>query len=118
MKTFSARCDVVFEPSGFVDITDDIRAAVAAAGISCGRATVISREPGCSIFLNENESGLKQDLIQAFERFRPEDGSRVVVGSPSVVIPVNDGDIWVGNWQRVLAHLHRAGDVMIHVWGV
>lgn len=118
MKTFATHCDVVCEPSGFVDITDDIRRAVAAAGITAGRATVISRKEGCTIFLNENESGLKQDLIQAFQRFRPAEGSHAGVGSPSVVLPVSDGDLWMGEWQRVLAHLDTPSDVIIHVWGV
>jgi thiamine phosphate synthase YjbQ (UPF0047 family) len=118
VKSFSTHSDVVCEPSGFVDITDDIRKAVAAAGISSGRATVISRKAGCTIFLNENESGLKQDLVQAFERFNPSNGSHAGVGSPSVVLPVDKGDLWMGDWQRVLAHLDTPSDVVIHVWGI
>jgi thiamine phosphate synthase YjbQ (UPF0047 family) len=116
MRTFSTHCDVVCEPSGFVDITDDIKHAVVAAGVTEGRATVIARRPGCTVFLNENESGLKQDLVQAYARLLPH--ARTNVGSPSAVLPIKDGELWMGNWQRVLAHLEEPSDVMIHVWGI
>lgn len=116
MRTFSTHCDIVCEPSGFVDITDDIKHAVASAGISSGRATIVSRKTGCTIFLNENESGLKQDLVQAFSRLHSDPATRV--GSSSAVLPVKDGALWIGDWQRVLAHLETPSDVMIHVWGV
>ena len=118
MRSFSTHCDVVCEPNGFVDITDDIRHAVAAAGISSGRATVISRRPGCTIFLNENESGLKQDLVDAFSRLWPDGKTTTQVGSSSAVMPIKDGDLWMGDWQRVIAHLDDPSDVVIHVWGV
>lgn len=116
MRTFSTHCDVVCEPNGFVDITDNIKHAVLAAGVTDGRATVIARRPGCTVFLNENESGLKQDLVQAFARLLPD--ARTSVGSPSAVLPIKDGELWMGNWQRVLAHLEDPSDVMIHVWGI
>src|SRR5687767_10478055 len=105
MRTVSSSCEVVCEPGGFVDITEDIRHAVVAAGISSGRATVISTRAGCTIFLNENESGLKQDLVQAFARLGPGIGSGASVGTASAVLPVKDGDLWMGEWQRVIAHL-------------
>lgn len=116
MRTFATHCDVVCEPSGFVDITDDIKHAVVVAGITEGRAMVIARKPGCTVFLNENESGLKQDLVQAYDRLLPH--ARTNVGSPSAVLPIRRGELWMGNWQRVLAHLDDPSDVMIHVWGV
>ena len=117
MKTFASRCDVVCEPSGFVDVTEEIRRVVTSAGVQSGRATVTSRSPDCVIFLNENESGLKKDLRSTLERLLPHSRGAGALGSASVVLPVVNGDLWVGGWQRVLAHLETPGDLVIQVCG-
>ena len=118
MKTFSTHCEVVTEPSGFVDITEDVQKAVATAGIRSGRATVLSRRPDCAIFLNENESGLKQDLIEAFDRTLSQPRRPGTIGSASVVVPIEDGALWMGAWQRVLAHTEEPSEVVIQVCGI
>ena len=117
MKTFVTRCDVVCEPSGFVDVTEEIRGAVTSAGVQAGRATVTSRGADCVIFLNENETGLKSDLRSVFDRLLPRAHAAGAMGSASVVVPIVEGDLWIGDWQRVLAHLDTPGDIVIQVCG-
>ena len=117
MKAFTTRCDVACEPNGFVDVTEEIRGAVRSADVRDGRATVTSHRPECVIFLNENESGLKKDLLGTLKRLLPDARAAGALGSASVVVPIVKGDLWIGGWQRVLAHLEAPGDLVIQVYG-
>ena len=85
----------------FIDVTDDIADAVVASGITEGRATVFTSDDSCSIMVNERETGLLSDIKRTIARLAPN-GNRSVVGSPSVVLPVVDGKLRLGTWQRVL----------------
>ena len=88
----------------FIDVTDDIAEAVVASGVTHGRATVFTSDDSCSIMVNERETGLLSDIKRTIARLTPggSNGSRSVVGSPSVVLPVVDGKLRLGTWQRVL----------------
>ncbi len=97
-------CAVKCGVGGFGDVTDIVRHEVDAAAISSGRATVFTRAPDCAVFLNENESGLKLDVANAISRIRHPDATVAGAGSSSVVVPVVDGELWMGDWQRILAY--------------
>ena len=88
----------------FIDVTDDIMDAVKASGVANGRATVFASDESCSIMVNERESGLLSDIKRTMERMTDGDGAgtSAVVGSSSVVLPVMDGKLGLGTWQRVL----------------
>ncbi|HEX2049962.1 MAG TPA: YjbQ family protein [Actinomycetota bacterium] len=105
----------------FVDVTDDVAAAVAAAGIRAGRVTVFTPSPGCSILANERESGLLIDLRKTIERLRMESPQRSpLLGSTSIVVPVVDRGLRLGRWQRLLlVELERAAErtIVVHVEG-
>jgi secondary thiamine-phosphate synthase enzyme len=104
----------------FVDMTDQIIAAVETSGINHGRATVFTADESCSIMVNERESGLLSDIKKAIERLAGSNGSRSVVGSQSVVLPVVDGKLRLGTWQRVLlVELDQASEraLDIHIIG-
>ena len=105
MTTYQTRC--VARTSGvpdFVDVTDDIADAVAESAVKRGRATVFAIDEGSTIVVNERESGLLLDLRKAIERIGASDGagSHPVVGSTSVVLPIEHGKLQLGTWQRVL----------------
>ena len=87
----------------FVDVTDDIQDAVRASEVRDGRAVVLAPTDACSIMVNERESGLLQDLKKVLARLTG-DGPRphALLGSSSVVIPIQDGRLHLGTWQRVL----------------
>ena len=86
----------------FVDVTDAIADAVTGSRVGRGRATVFVPESTCSLMVNERESGLLVDLGKTMERLRTTDASHPVIGSSSVVVPIEDGELRLGRWQRVL----------------
>ena len=105
MQTHEARRSFVTSSHlDFVDITDDVIKAVEEAGIRNGRATVFSPHPKVTILANERESGLLKDIRRAFTKLdaagRPP--HTLHVGASSVVVPVTEGRLRLGTWQRLL----------------
>ena len=93
---------------GVVDLTDEVREIAIGAGVRSGRVNVCVAIADASLFLNENETGLRIDLQNAIARARdvvpPE-----ALGATSVTIPLVEGELWLGAWQRVLGFV-RGGD--------
>src|SRR4051812_14602688 len=85
-----------------VDITEDVRDVVKSSEISAGQVVVTSPCADCNLIVNERESGLFTDLRRAIEQLGGGKAARGLVGSASVVLPVVEGDLRVGTWQRVL----------------
>ena len=105
MNTFETRCSArTTSVPDFVDVTDEISAALEESGVRDGRAVVFAADESCSIMVNEKESGLLADLEKTIERLKLSNGnrSRSILGSSSVVLPVVDGKLKLGTWQRVL----------------
>jgi len=105
MTTYAIRSEAqTSSVPDFVDVTDDVHRAVADSEIRHGRAIVFAPGDVCSIMVNERESGLLQDLKRALQRLRAtnSDESHAVFGSSSVVLPVEQGRLRLGMWQRVL----------------
>jgi secondary thiamine-phosphate synthase enzyme len=92
----------------FVDITDDVSAALARSGIRDGHVTIFSPDEACSLLVQERESGLLVDIEETIGRLAtgaPEQRT-TLVGSPSVVLPAVRGRLRLGMWQRVLLVEH------------
>jgi thiamine phosphate synthase YjbQ (UPF0047 family) len=104
MKAMSSICRVrTLDAHDLVDVTENIEQAVAGAGISAGRVIVSAPGSSCAIVVNERETGLLADIGAALDRMRAGNGSHAVsVGSPSAVLPVVDGRVHLGMWQRLL----------------
>lgn len=104
MLTHNRTCTAAANNSlGFVDITDDVQGIVAASGVTAGRATVLRADAGCALILNEQEKGLHADVQATIERLGFGNGSGPPsVGSPSLVLPVHEGRVYLGTWQRIL----------------
>lgn len=103
MTTFEARCEArTTSVPEFVDVTDDIADAVTRSEIMRGRATVFTADGSCSIVVNERETGLLTDLKRTIAKLSPANGSHPLVGSSSVVLPIDNGKLKLGTWQRVL----------------
>ena len=109
----ASRSCITKERFGFIDITDDVQEAVSETGVSRGRATVFSPTDTCPIIVNERESGLLKDIRRAVDRV-VMNGERppTTIGSKSVVLPVVDGKLRLGTWQRLL--LFELGDPTEH----
>ncbi len=104
-------------PPDFVDLTDQIRAAIETCAVVEGRVTVFSPDQTCAILVNERESGLLEDIKSAIARLSNGSGGKeaepgggdvlrsdsdILIGSSSVVLPIVDGELKLGTWQRVL----------------
>ena len=116
MQIHTHECSAPARDTGFCDLTEQVREAIAQAKIRSGRVSVFSTRAECAVFLNENESGLRADLDRTFARLLP--GSPLA-GSTSVVVPVCDGEPWLGDWQRVMAFVadRSSGEFVIQISG-
>ena len=99
-----------------LDITDDVLDAVRESGIKNGILLVQLPHATAALVLNENESGLIQDLLDKLEDFAPMRGGyyhdriddnahahlkSAFIGS-SRVLPVINGRVVRGTWQNFL----------------
>lgn len=118
MKSF--RKELVFNlPArrGFINITEQIEAALSESGIKEGLLLCNAMHITASVFINDNENGLLQDFEVWLEKLAPEkpysqykhngfednaDGhlKRTVMGR-EVVIAITDGRLDFGPWEQV-----------------
>ena len=103
MQTHRCECTVTTPDTlEFVDVTDDVMDTVASCDIAGGHVTV-SVPAGCSIIVNEFESGLLSDLKRTMRHLQTEaNGSKPKIGSSSIVLPAHEGRLRLGRWQRLL----------------
>jgi secondary thiamine-phosphate synthase enzyme len=98
-----------------VDVTDQVVRAVAELGLQDGAALVSSPHTTAGVIVNEGyDPEVVGDLIRRLERLAPREGQGdrhdegnsdahlvvALVGS-SVLLPIADGGVKLGRWQRV-----------------
>jgi secondary thiamine-phosphate synthase enzyme len=98
------------------DITDAVLSFAREAGTD-GLLVVFVAHATAGVALMETGSGSEEDLEAALERLLPRDDRYrhrhgpaghgadhllPVLVSPSLVLPVSDGDVVLGTWQRVV----------------
>ena len=98
-----------------VNITDRVAAIVADAGVSEGFCLVSAMHITAAIWVNDEESGLKQDVMEWLERLAPvgdyrhhqtgEDNAdahlKRTVLHHQVVLPITQGKLDLGPWEQV-----------------
>jgi len=102
-----------------IDITDAVEACRAAGSIADGMVLVSAMHISASVFVNDHESGLWQDILDWLEtRIAPwspegyrhnsgtgEDNAaahlRSLTVGHEVIVPVTGGRLDLGPWQRV-----------------
>lgn len=101
-----------------IDITDEVTEQLRASGIREGFALVSAMHISASVFVNDHESGLWQDILRWLEeRIAPWDPShyrhnetgednaaahlRSLTVGHEVIVPITDGRLDLGPWQRV-----------------
>ena len=101
-----------------IDVTDEVERCRAAAGIQEGMVLVSAMHISASVFVNDHESGLWQDILDWLEgsiapwdpeRYRHnetgEDNAaahlRSLTIGHEVIVPVTKGRLDFGPWQRV-----------------
>lgn len=124
---FQAQETLTFRTSGraLVEITEDIRAWTAKAGISSGLLTLYLRHTSASLLIQENvDDDVLRDLRDFFGRLAPNDTDlyrhvaegpddmpahiRSAVTQTHLAIPVADGELLLGTWQGIFLFEHRA----------
>ena len=114
------------EPIQFVDITDEVAECVRQAGITDGIVTIVSRHTTAAVRIQEAEPLLLEDLLGFLRRLAPsnvhyqhndfrirthhmhDDESpnghshclQFLLGT-SETVPIMDGDLQLGQWQRI-----------------
>jgi secondary thiamine-phosphate synthase enzyme len=98
-----------------VNITDDIAKMVSKSGIKDGMVLASAMHITAGIFVNDEESGLKKDILAMLERLAPvgdyehhktgEDNGdahlkRMLVNH-QVVLPITKGQLDLGPWEQV-----------------
>ena len=112
------------------DITDEVAQAVRDSGVRDGIVCVYSPHTTCSVRVNEFESGFLEDFAQLLKRLVPSESyyahddwdkrteniceedmefgnghshcMSMLLGTAGETIPVRDGELCLGTWQRVL----------------
>lgn len=129
----------------FIDITDEVAAAVEASGIQDGTVTVFSRHTTAAVKINENEPLLLRDMARFLETSAPREAEyrhndfvirtanmtddecpnghshcqHLLLGA-SETIPVMGGRLGLGRWQSIfLVELDRPREreVVVQVLG-
>jgi secondary thiamine-phosphate synthase enzyme len=105
-------CDVI-------DMTEQVGAAVARAGMRNGTVTLFNIGSTAGITTTEFEPGLaNHDLRAAFEKIAPENGRyeheqtwhddnghahvRASLLGPSLSVPIVDSQLTLGTWQQII----------------
>ena len=131
----------------FWDLTDFTREVVARSGIRHGQVTVHTPHTTTTIVLNESETGFLNDFRRMMDTIVPCDTyyehddhdlrtenlqedelvnghahcRQMLVGTASATIPIVDGEMLLGMWQKVLfgeLDQPRERRVVVHVQGV
>lgn len=107
-----------------VEITSDVAAWVAGAGVDTALLTLFCRHTSASLLITENAApAVKRDLLRWLERIAPESADyehddegpddmpahlRAALTGNSLSIPVADGRMVLGTWQGIHLAEHRA----------
>src|SRR5262249_28001999 len=104
------------------DLTAVVQEMVRSAGGNAGLVTLSAVHPTTAIFVNEPQTALLDDIEQLLERLAPRGEEwkhndprysdcdrqnadahlRAIVLGSSVTLQVADGDLVMGQWQRIL----------------
>ena len=103
----------------FVNITPEVRAAVAKSGIREGLCLVNAMHITASVFVNDDESGLHHDFAKWLEKLAPYDASPVAyhhhrtgednadahlrrqLMGREVVVAITGGKLDFGTWEQI-----------------
>ncbi len=106
------------KPQEIINITDEVQRQVEESGVREGLVLVSAMHITASVFVNDHESGLWQDILHWLEhtvapwspdRYHHNDTGednaaahlRSLTVGHEVVIPITDGALDLGPWQQV-----------------
>jgi secondary thiamine-phosphate synthase enzyme len=123
MRQASTELVVATPGQGLHEITEQLAAWVAEAGIADGLLTLFIRHTSASLIIQENAApAARRDMERFLQRIAPEDFPyehdeegpddcpahlRALLTATSVTVPVMDGRLMLGTWQGVYVAEHR-----------
>ncbi|MDW8084492.1 MAG: secondary thiamine-phosphate synthase enzyme YjbQ [Candidatus Caldarchaeum sp.] len=118
------------------DVSDKVERVVEKSGIRNGVVNVFSLHTTMALYLNENESNLRRDILEFLEKLAPQKEGyhhdaidptantfshlRSILLSPVITLPVQDGKTVRGTWQSIIAAEFdgpRTRKIMVQVLG-
>ena len=98
-----------------VDITSQVQEEVRKSEIPEGICLISTRHTTAGVIINENESGLKEDILDLLNKLVPAGAGyrhdridnnadshlRAVLLGASETLPVSEGKLELGTWQRI-----------------
>lgn len=98
-----------------VDITEEVKSEVRKSDIVNGICVVSTSHTTTAIILNENETGLRHDILDFLKKLIPplagyqhdridnnaDAHLKAIVLGSSETIPVTGGELVLGTWQRI-----------------
>ena len=102
-------------PRELIDVTDAVVRAILELGVADGAVLVASPHTTAGVTINEGyDPDVAGDLVRRLERLAPREGQgdrhaegnsdahlAVALVGTSVLVPVADGGVRLGRWQRI-----------------
>jgi len=113
-----------------VDITERVKEVVRGAGARDGVCVIHTLHTTTGIIVNENEAGLREDILSALGKAVPKGAGyqhdqidhnthshlRAILLGPSATIPIENGSLALGTWQSIfLVELDGPRKRTIHI---
>lgn len=98
-----------------IDITSEVQEEVRISGVQEGLCIISTRHTTAGIIINENENGLKEDILKLLDRLVPPGAGyrhdridnnadshlkAILIGS-SEALPIVQGKLELGTWQSI-----------------
>jgi secondary thiamine-phosphate synthase enzyme len=103
------------ERTELIDITGKVKSIVRSKNVESGICVIFTKHTTTGIIINENETGLKNDILMLLNELIPKSKGylhdriddnahahlRSVVLGSSVTIPIENGTLTLGTWQSI-----------------
>ena len=104
------------ESTELIDITREVNGIVSSKRVDSGVCVIFTKHTTTGIVINENEAGLKSDILTLLNGLVPKGKGylhdridnnahahlRAVMLGSSVTIPIEGGTLALGTWQSIL----------------
>jgi secondary thiamine-phosphate synthase enzyme len=104
------------ESTELIDITREVKGIVSSKRVDSGVCVIFTKHTTTGIIINENEAGLKSDILTLLNELVPKGKGylhdridnnahshlRAVVLGSSVTIPIENGALALGTWQSIM----------------
>ena len=104
------------ESTELIDITGEVKRIVSSKSVDSGVCVIFTKHTTTGIIINENEAGLKKDILTLLNELVPKGKGylhdridnnahahlRAVVLGSSVTIPIEKSTLALGTWQSIL----------------